>query len=70
VGTNLKNYEKCGIARHTTTPYTPQHSGVSKRMNKTMMEKSRCMPNGVRLGKELWVEAVGIACYLVNRSPS
>jgi hypothetical protein len=39
-------------------------------MNKTLMEKERCMLNGVRLGKELWVEAVGTACYLVNRSPS
>jgi hypothetical protein len=39
-------------------------------MNKTLMEKSRCMLNGVGLGKEFWEEAVGIACYLVNRSPS
>ena len=36
----------------------------------TLMEKERCMLNGVGLGQELWVEAVGIACYLVNRSPS
>jgi hypothetical protein len=28
------------------------------------------MLSGVRLGKELWVEIVGIACYLVYRSPS
>ena len=28
------------------------------------------MLNGVRLGKELWAEAVGIACYLVNKTPS
>jgi hypothetical protein len=39
-------------------------------MNKMLMEKARCMFSGVRLGKEFWVEAVGIACYLVNRSPS
>jgi hypothetical protein len=32
--------------------------------------KTRCMLSGVGLGKELWVEAVGTACYLVNRSPS
>jgi hypothetical protein len=36
----------------------------------TLMEKSRCMLNGARLGKELWEEAVGTACYMVNRSPS
>jgi hypothetical protein len=39
-------------------------------MNKTMMEISRCMLSGVELGKELWVEAMGTACYLVNKSPS
>jgi hypothetical protein len=35
-----------------------------------LMEKARCMLSGVGLGKKLWVEAMGIACYLVNRSPS
>jgi hypothetical protein len=39
-------------------------------MNMTLMEKSRSMLSGVRLGQELWAEAVGIACYLVHRSPS
>jgi transposase InsO family protein len=62
--------KKCGISRRNTTPYTPQQNGVAERMNMTLMEKSRCMLSGVRLGKELWAEAVGIACYLVNRSPS
>jgi hypothetical protein len=28
------------------------------------------MLSGVELEQELWVEAVGISCYLVNRSPS
>jgi hypothetical protein len=34
------------------------------------MEKERCMLSGVGLGKELLAEAVGITCYLVNKSPS
>jgi hypothetical protein len=63
-------YKKCGIARKKTTPYTPQENGVVERMNKTLMEKARCMLSGVGLGQEFWAEAVGIACYIVNQSPS
>jgi hypothetical protein len=62
--------KKCGIARHKTTPYTPQQNGVVERMNRTLMEKTRSMLSGVGLGQEFWAEAVGTACYLVNRSPS
>jgi transposase InsO family protein len=62
--------KKCGIARYNTTPYTPQWDGVVERMNKMLMEKARCMLSGVGLGKELWAKEVGIACYLVNISPS
>jgi hypothetical protein len=39
-------------------------------MNMKLMEKERCMLSGVGLGKEFWAKVVGIACYLVNRSPS
>jgi hypothetical protein len=62
--------KKCSIERQKTTPYTPQHNGVAERMNMMLMEKSRCMLSGAGLGKELWAKIVGIACYLVNRSPS
>jgi hypothetical protein len=34
------------------------------------MEKERCMLSGVRLGQEFLAEAMGIACYLVNKSAS
>jgi hypothetical protein len=62
--------KKCGIARQKTTPYTPQQNGVAERMNRTLMEKARCMLSGAGIGQEFWAEAVGTACYLVNRSPS
>ena len=39
-------------------------------MNKTLMEKTRCMLSGAGLGKEFWAKVVGTACYLFNRSPS
>jgi transposase InsO family protein len=62
--------KKCGIARQKTTPYTLQRNGVAERMNRTLMEKSRSMLSVVELGQEFWAEAVGTACYLVNRSTS
>lgn len=63
-------YKKCGIARHKTTPYTPEKNGVADRMNKMLTERERSMLSGVGLGQEFWVEAVESTCYLVNRSPS
>jgi transposase InsO family protein len=62
--------KKCGIARQKTTPYTPQHNGFAERMNMTLMENARSMLSSAGLGQELWVEAVGTSCYMVNRSPS
>ena len=62
--------KRCSIERQNTTPYTPQQNGVAERMNKTLMEKARCMLSGAGIGQEFWAEAVGTACYLVNRSPS
>jgi hypothetical protein len=39
-------------------------------MNMTLIKQLKSMLNGVRLGKELWAEAVCTTCYLVNISPS
>ena len=32
-----------GIRREKTVPRTPQENGVSERMNRTIMERARCM---------------------------
>lgn len=34
------------------------------------MQHARCMHIRANISKKLWVEAVNIACYLVNISPS
>ncbi|GKV24632.1 hypothetical protein SLEP1_g34217 [Rubroshorea leprosula] len=39
-------------------------------MNRTLMERARCMMSTAKLGKEFWAEAVNTACYLINRSPT
>ena len=40
--------------------------GVAERMNRTLLEKVRCMLSTVRFDKEFWVEAVTYACHLIN----
>nr|GEX21788.1 retrovirus-related Pol polyprotein from transposon TNT 1-94 [Tanacetum cinerariifolium] len=59
-----------GIKRQFTTTYTPQHNGVVKRMNRTLLERARAMLATASLGKLFWAKAVNTACYVINRSPS
>lgn len=57
-----------GIVHETTVPYTPQQNGTAERMNRTIVERSKCMLDDADLGKEFWAEAVHHATYLINRS--
>ncbi|KAL0298359.1 UNVERIFIED_CONTAM: Retrovirus-related Pol polyprotein from transposon TNT 1-94 [Sesamum radiatum] len=59
-----------GIKRHKTTPDTPQQNGVAERMNKTPLNKVRCLLISSGLPKIFWGEALLTAAYLINRSPS
>ena len=45
-------FKECGIERQKNTPYTPHQNRFEEKMNRTLMEKSRCMLNGARLGEE------------------
>ena len=58
-----------GIVRHWTVRGTPQQNGVAERLNRTLLEKARCMRSNSGLGREWWAESVATACYVVNRSP-
>ncbi|KAG8497142.1 hypothetical protein CXB51_008390 [Gossypium anomalum] len=56
--------------RHLTVRHTAQQNGVTERMNRTIMEKVRCMLSNANLPKSFWAEAASTACFLINRSPS
>ena len=43
--------QKEGIATHRTVRYTPQQNGLAERMNKTILERVRCMLSSSRLSK-------------------
>ncbi|WVZ07194.1 hypothetical protein V8G54_020540 [Vigna mungo] len=59
-----------GIRRHKTVVGTPQQNGLAERMNRTILERVRCMLLGSGLSKAFWGEAANTAVYLINRSPS
>ena len=60
---------KQGIARHRTCTETPQQNGLAERMNRTILDKVRCMLSESNLPKRFWAEATNTAVYLINRSP-
>nr|GEW09586.1 retrotransposon protein, putative, Ty1-copia subclass [Tanacetum cinerariifolium] len=59
-----------GIARHFTVFRTPQQNGVAERMNRTLMDKLRCLLIQSGLPKTFRAEVTCTATYLINRSPS
>lgn len=71
VNNRLKNIlEDAGIKHQLTVAYNPQQNGRAERLNRTLIEKARCMLSDTKLGKRFWAEAVNTACYIINRSPS
>ena len=56
-----------GIQRHFTTPGDPQSNGVAERMNRTLLEKARCLRLTVGLSKGFWAEALSTAVHIINR---
>ncbi|KAL2248429.1 UNVERIFIED_CONTAM: Retrovirus-related Pol polyprotein from transposon TNT 1-94 [Sesamum indicum] len=63
-------YDKHGIRRHKTNPYTPQQNGIAERMNRTLLDKVRCLLVSSGLPKTFWGEAILTAAHLINMSPS
>lgn len=62
--------KKSGIVHQTSNPYTPEQNGLSERMNRTLIERSRCMLLNAQLQYSFWGEAVVTAAYIINRSPT
>ncbi|POM61014.1 hypothetical protein PHPALM_30041, partial [Phytophthora palmivora] len=70
-GRQFKAYHNhCGIKHEKTVPYTPQQNGLAERMNRSLVEMSRCMFYHESVDKKLWAEAVNIAAWIINRIPN
>lgn len=55
-----------GIRRVKVVPYNPQENRAAERLNRTILEKARCMLSNAGLGKEFWAEACNTTVYLIN----
>ncbi|GKB52120.1 retrovirus-related pol polyprotein from transposon TNT 1-94 [Tanacetum coccineum] len=62
--------KESGIARHLTVAGTPQQNGLAERMNRTLLNKVRCLLIQSGLPDSFWAEATVTTTYLINRSPS
>lgn len=62
-------YKQREIMRYRTVKHTSQQNGVAERMNRTLMNKFRCMLISSRLAKSFWAEAVNTIAYSINKSP-
>ena len=59
-----------GIRHERSVPKSPQLNGVAERMNRTLIEKIRCMLSHANLTRSLWGEAMVSAVQVINLSPS
>lgn len=67
---SLKSFlRKEGILLQQTAPYSPQQNGKAERMNRSLIEMTRCLLRDANLDKRYWGEAIHTANYLLNRLP-
>nr|GEW29104.1 retrotransposon protein, putative, Ty1-copia subclass [Tanacetum cinerariifolium] len=62
----LDHLKDHGIIAHHTPPYTPQHNGVSKRRNRTLLDMVRSMMSQTTLSKSFWDCALQTAARILN----
>lgn len=67
-GNDFEQYlKRAGIVHQRTNPHTPEQNGMSERMNRTVIEKARCLLFEADMSKIFWAEAINTAIYLRNR---
>ncbi|KAH9723409.1 Integrase catalytic domain-containing protein [Citrus sinensis] len=62
--------KELGVRRHKTVRFTTQQNGLAERMNRTLVDKTRCLLINSKLPRSLWAKAISTASYLVNKSSS
>ena len=58
------------IKQQFTCRYTPQHNGVVERKNRHIAKVARVLMNEKEMPKYYWAEAVHVAVYIMNMTPT
>nr|GEV50884.1 hypothetical protein [Tanacetum cinerariifolium] len=67
ISQEFKDYLKaCEIVQQLTLPYIPQHNGVSKRRNRTLLDMVQSMMNLTTLSLSFWDYALESATRVLN----
>ncbi|GBP13647.1 Retrovirus-related Pol polyprotein from transposon TNT 1-94 [Eumeta japonica] len=61
---------KHGIEHQTSAPYSPQQNSLAERMNRTLVERAKCMLFDAQLAKQFWAETLATAANIINKSPT
>ena len=69
-GAFAKFLQENGIVAQYTMPGSPDHNGVAKRRNRTLMDMVRSMRSNTKLPQYLWTETLKTAVYILNRVPT
>ena len=59
-----------GVCHELTIPKNPEQNGVAERVNRTLVETARLMLVNTTLPHRFWAEALSIATFQRNRSPT
>ncbi|CAH9138620.1 unnamed protein product [Cuscuta epithymum] len=58
-----------GIRHQKSPPKTPQLNGLAERMNRTLMERVRCLLSHAGLPNSFWGEALNTTVHVINLTP-
>jgi transposase InsO family protein len=58
-----------GIRHQRTPPKTPQLNGLAERMNRTLVERVRCLLSQSQLPNSFWGEALSTSVHVLNLTP-
>ncbi|GJT05141.1 putative RNA-directed DNA polymerase [Tanacetum coccineum] len=58
-----------GIQHQKTPPKIPQLNGLAERMNRTLVERVRCLLSHAGLPASFWGEALNMAVHVINLTP-